>query len=188
MGMLFVLSSGGDVFTDNPQLKSYDEFADLTPEEMAYIMMVYDHASILHRMPFQRRQEKALKQLGLYDREGQLTSEGRDIKKPSKKLQKAIDFFKELLGYNPYNLVEGTEKLLEDATEIMKNGVLEAGTEAEDRLDMVDRMKVGKDVAAVLKVRQEILNVISPPDENTEAVESKKVSDSVVDQQGAQRE
>lgn len=183
--MLFELSSG-DIFVDNPQLKAYGEFRDLSHEEMSYIVMVYDYSSILHRLPFSERQDKALKQLGYY-RDGKFTGEAKKLQNPEGHIQVAISYYQDLMGFNPYMLVEGFEKLLKDANSIIKTGVANKGdADKEDRLDMIERIKVGKDMPAILKGRQEILDTISPPDKEDDSVIAVKETDSIVDQLGAE--
>lgn len=183
MSMLFELSSE-DIFASNPQLKAYGEFRDLSHEEMSYIVAVYDHASILHRMPFKARQDKALKEYG-YFKKGEYTKAAEELRSPQGKIKKAIEFLQDLLGFNPYSLIEGTEKLLVDANEIMKNGVLPGAEEEDEVMDIMDRMKVGKDVASILKGRKEIMDVINPPDKEADNLEAKREGQSIADELGA---
>lgn len=185
---LTIRVSGGDIFQENPELKAYSEFRDLSHEEMSFIARVYDHNSLLKKLPLDSRKDKALQELGLW-KDGAPTKEGELLKKPKQRsdVKKAIDFFSKLQGYNPYDLVEAQEALLKDAAEVMKTGVIDEGSELEDRVDIVDRMKVGKEVANILKARQEIIDLIDPPDPDQEKQEEKSKDDSLVDQIGQSR-
>jgi hypothetical protein len=95
--MLFKITRK-DIFEDNPELKSIEEFSKCSSRDLKYIFFVYDYKSPFRNLKFEDRRRKCVLEAGFrLDKNGNLDKNTRNVLNGKiKKIEDAILKFKTL--------------------------------------------------------------------------------------------
>ena len=123
---------------DEETYKGIKEFSVLSRDEMSFVVHFTDADTVLRRLPEEKRRQEALEIAG--------------IKSINKNIEKAVGKYKELQGWNEYEVLESLDAQIRQYNQLLKN---RNKTEKEDDL----AFKVIKELAKILEVRKSIFNL-----------------------------
>lgn len=123
---------------DKEIYKAIKEFSVLSQKEMTFVAYFTDTDSPLRRLPEEKRRKEALGVVG--------------INSVNKNIEKAIKKYKELQGWNEYEVLEGIDEQIRQYNQLLKK---RDKTEKEDDLTF----KVIKELSKILEVRRSIFNL-----------------------------
>ncbi len=118
--------------------KGISEFSVLSQEEMTFVVHFTDTDTVLRRLPEEKRRKEALEIAG--------------ISATNKKIEAAIKKYKELQGWNEYEVLEGLDEQIKQYNQLLKKR-----DKSEDENDLA--FKVIKELGKILEVRKSIFNL-----------------------------
>ena len=134
---------------DSETYKSIKEFSALSHEEMTFVAYFTDTETALRRLPEDKRRKEAFVTAGITD--------------TNKNIEQAIKKYKELQGWNEYEVLEGLDEQIKQYNQLLKKK-----NKSEDENDLA--FKVIKELGKILEVRKSIFNL-------AEGIEQQKQSD-----------
>ena len=118
--------------------KGIKEFSVLSQEEMTFVVHFTDTDIPLRRLPEDKRRKEAMEVAG--------------INAINKNVEKAVVKYKELQGWNEYEVLEGLDEQIKQYNQLLKKR-----DKSEDENDLA--FKVIKELGKILEVRKSIFNL-----------------------------
>ncbi len=134
--------------------KDIKEFSVLSQAEMTFVVHFTDTDTALRRLPEDKRRKEALVVAG--------------INSTNKNVEKAIIKYKELQGWNEYEVLEGLDEQIKQYNQLLKKR-----DKSEDENDLA--FKVIKELGKILEVRKSIFNLAEGIEQQKQSEEKQSV-------------
>ena len=134
--------------------KGIKEFSVLSQEEMTFVVHFTDTDIPLRRLPEDKRRKEAMEVAG--------------INAINKNVEKAVVKYKELQGWNEYEVLEGLDEQIKQYNQLLKKR-----DKSEDENDLA--FKVIKELGKILEVRKSIFNLAEGIEQQKQSEEKQSI-------------
>lgn len=166
--MLFIVDKDKDFFKLNPEAKAVPEFKDLEPEAMDFICLVYDYKSPYRQMPYEKRCNTVVNDIGLEKtptgRPSKLENDLREIRRED--IKKAIDKYAEMQYDDDRDTLRAYDQQIKNIKHLM--------TTATKPNDMDKAVKLAKEIPNLRKSKKELEELLDMRDEHEAQVNAEQ--------------
>lgn len=166
--MLFKVINGKNPFDLNPELLAIEEFASLTPRQMAYVILATDYKSPFRKLSPPDKKFRAAVEVGYpLDKDGKrLASQGRTVLQgKNAAVEKAVKKYKVIQKDEDWETILGLSKLIGDVREYNARS-------SKDATEIANAIKFSKELVHLIKAKKEIEDILEMREDEISVVET----------------